>query len=360
LTARLLTAIFCAAAIVAVAGKPADAATPYVDGISDQSMPAWNGGFAESPFAAYFADRWVTDGHISYARYAVQWNVMEEASAGPSPDGDYRERLEAWYADASNLGLTLDVALTSYDGSTPSTSAQYGEQLTSLLEAFPELRYVEAWNEPNNEPYLQPRAAAGLANTAEAICRARDTCTAIVGDFLDSSNAIPYERSYERHLDPADPANWAIHPYYAVRELSEATIDAFEAGLPDAGAGAEVWFTEVGSYYCSDYDGRLEQAGEEGQEAGAYWLTHLLMPNTKPAHVFYFELLYGGDQLPPCTSTQADTSLYVPSGNAAVPARARTAAAMILGGEARLQDSAPAPASTSAALGSSSLAFLPF
>jgi len=341
-----------------------------VDGISDQSMALWDSGFADGRFAAYFADRWVANGHIAYARYVVQWDVMQEPTAGANPSGDYRERLEAWYVDASSLGLTLDVALTSYDGSTPHDAAQYGEQLDGLLDALPGVAYVEAWNEPNGSPYLAPRSSALLANAAEAICRARRTCTVIVGDLLDSSNEVAYERRYERYLDPPAPIDWGIHPYYAVRQLSEATVDAFKASLPAGGAGIAVWFTEVGAYYCSDYGAKLEQAGEERQEADAYWLTHLLMPNTRPAHVFYFELLYGEDRPPPCNPAQADTALYVPGGDRGGVPRARTAATMILGGQASPSGYVRQPAGAVAtlglpalglpALGLPALAFLPF
>jgi hypothetical protein len=331
-----------------------------VDGISDQSMALWASGFAGSRFAAYFADRWVANGHIAYARYVVQWDVMQESTAGANPGGDYRERLEAWYLDASSLGLKLDVALTSYDGSTPRNAAQYGEQLDRLLDALPGVAYVEAWNEPNGSPYLAPRSSALLANAAEAICRARRTCTVIVGDLLDSSDEVAYERSYERYLDPPAPTDWGIHPYYAVRQLSEATVAAFKASLPSGGAGIAIWFTEVGAYYCSDYGAKLEQAGEERQEVYAYWLTHLLMPNTRPAHVFYFELLYGEDRPPPCNPTQADTALYVPGGDRGGAPRARAAAAMILGGEASPSGDVQQTAGAIATLGSSALAFLPF
>jgi hypothetical protein len=331
-----------------------------VDGISDQSMALWDSGFADGRFAAYFAERWVADGHIAYARYVVQWDVMQEPTAGANPGGDYRERLEAWYLDASSLGLKLDVALTSYDGSTPADAARYAEQLDRLLDALPGVAYVEAWNEPNGSPYLAPRSSARLANAAEAICRERRTCTVIVGDLLDSSNEVSYERRYERYLDPPEPTDWGIHPYYAVRQLSEATVDAFKASLPAGGAGIDMWFTEVGAYYCSDYGAKLEQAGEERQEVDAYWLTHLLMPNTHPAHVFYFEFLYGEDQPPPCNPAQADTALYVPGGERGDAPRARAAAAMILGGEASPSGYVPQPAGAVATLGSSALAFLPF
>jgi hypothetical protein len=350
----------CAALALAPTSAPASAATPYVDGISDQSMPAWNGSFGESDFAQMFSARWVTGGHIRYARYVVQWDVMQEPTAGPSPDGDYRERLEAWYADASSLGLTLDVALTSYDGSAPSGPAQYAQQLTELLQAFPLVRYVEAWNEPNNSPYLAPPAAAGLANAAEAVCRARGACTVIVGDLLDGANEVSYEREYERYLEPADPPDWGLHPYYAVRDFSESPVQAYRRNLPGAGAGIALWFTEVGAYYCTDYGGRLEDSGEAGQEAHAYWLTHLLMPNAQPAHVFYFEFLYASNQSPPCTAAQADTSLYAPSGDPAAPVRARAAATTIYGAQAPAGGYAQPPPEAAGVLGWSAVAPLPF
>ncbi len=56
--------------------------TAYVDGISDQSLPYWDGAFPSSRFASFFADTWAAHGlspHIPLARYVVQWNVMSGA-----------------------------------------------------------------------------------------------------------------------------------------------------------------------------------------------------------------------------------------------------------------------------------------
>ena len=64
----------------------ASAGTPYVDGISDQSLPTWDGSDSDSPFAGLFATAWV--GQITLARYVLQWNAMAQDSHGPNPGGD--------------------------------------------------------------------------------------------------------------------------------------------------------------------------------------------------------------------------------------------------------------------------------
>jgi hypothetical protein len=74
------------------------AVTSYVDGISDQSLPAWDGGFEESYFAGLFDDTWVhgPGAHVDFARYVVQWNAMS---------GDYQRYLrefEVWLGDCAN------------------------------------------------------------------------------------------------------------------------------------------------------------------------------------------------------------------------------------------------------------------
>ncbi len=96
-------------------GVPAStngAATSYVDGISDQSLPAWDGNFDESWFAGLFDDTWVhgPGAHVDFARYVVQWNVM----SGDYPR--YLREFEAWLGDVASLGLTPEIALTGYDG----------------------------------------------------------------------------------------------------------------------------------------------------------------------------------------------------------------------------------------------------
>ena len=301
--------------------------TEHVDGISDQSMARWDMGFSGSYFAGYFKHKWIEEGHIRYARYVVQWNVMSESTKGPNPHGNYHEQFEAWYQDATSLGLTIDVAMFTYTGSTPETSTKYSEALSALLNAFTGIRSVEAWNEPNNSPYITPGGAAHFANKAYSLCT-KHSCTAVVGDFLDSSNSVSYETTYEKSLSPSNPPNWGIHPYRAVKEQNEAPVYELQKHLPGEGAADELWYTEIGAYRCEDYS-KLELRSEEQAEQNAFFLTHLLMVNEKALHVFYYEFLPGNREQPPCTSTQADTALYIPSTDPNAPDRPRGDAAYV-------------------------------
>ena len=199
-----------------------------MDGISDQGLMSWSGNVTDAGsstgFPAFFAGSLVGQppSHIKLARYVVQWDVMLGAG--------YQEELanlSEWYAHAVALGLTPDVALDNYnctDCSAPQSVSEYTAALEALLGAFPAIEVLEAWNEPNNThytSYLAPAQAAVLMNAADALCDSHH-CTAIAGDFLDSEpNLVEYEHEYERYLMPADPGDWGIHPYHAVKYTTE-------------------------------------------------------------------------------------------------------------------------------------------
>jgi hypothetical protein len=307
---------------VAIAGNPAWAGTTYVDGVSDQTLPVWDGSFPGSHFSGVFRNLWVgaPPSHITVARYAVQWNVM----SGGHPA--YRASYESWYDDVvSRLRLTPEVALTSYDGVVPNSSGEYQARLEQLLNLKP-IRYVEAWNEPNNRPFIPEAAAAHYANSAYSVCQSHG-CELIAGDFLDSPNMVGYEQRYKAQLNPTNPPNWGIHPYYAVKAENESTVLDFRSNLPNS--GDSIWFTEIGAYNCVHEGSR----GERQQAADASWLAKRLMPNIAPAHVFYFEFLYGYGQPPPCTQVYDDTALYVPSGDPYATDVPRAAAAFIYNGK---------------------------
>jgi hypothetical protein len=289
---------------------PAWAGTAYVDGISDQGL---DGSWAHSAPA-----------HVTLARYVVQWDVMSGAG--------YPEELanlRGWYAHATALGLTPDIALDNYNCqgcAAPQTPAQYAAALHALFRAFPRIEIVEAWNEPNDShysSYVPPALAAGFMNAAYAFCREYG-CTAVAGDLLDSeANMLEYERQYESYLQPRDPGNWGIHPYHAVKYMTAATVSGFREALPDP-ATDRIWFTEVGAYYCeagSTY-------GEGAQEQQARFLVDDLMPEFQPEHVFYYELAWRYDEPPPCADGQADTALYAARATNG-PLLARSAAGVI-------------------------------
>jgi hypothetical protein len=306
-------------------GGPAFAGGPYVDGISDQSLPYWDPEFAGSYSAGFFHDTWVAGSasHISFARYVVQWNVI------PGAHLDYLAQLEAWYRDVLDLGLTPELSLAAYDGVLPGSLSAYRAALQALLDRFPSTAYVEAWDEPNHTPGLDAGTAARYTLAAQSLCRPRG-CTVIAGNLLDAPSMTAYERRYARALYPASFADWGIHPYRAVKTRTAATVLAFRAALPHAGAGERIWFTEVGAYRCEG-GARPELLGERAQALDASWLVNRLMPAVGPAHVFYYELLFKGHRPPPCDRSDSDTALYAPADGPAPVDAPRLAAAYISG-----------------------------
>ena len=116
-----------------------------------------------------------------------------------------------------------------------------------------------------------------------------------------------------------------MHPYVAVRIHDDANLLAMLGALPNGGAGSQLWFTEVGAYYCEAGIAR----GEALQAADAEYLIRLIAnPAIAPAHVFYYGLLYKDRQPAPCDagSGDSDTELFSPDG------RPRKAAEVLLRG----------------------------
>jgi hypothetical protein len=308
-------------------------ATSYVDGISDQSLPAWDGNFEQSWFAGLFDDTWGhgPGAHVTFARYVVQWNVMS---------GDYQRYLrefEGWLGDVASLGLKPVIALTSYDGVVPGTPSEYKFELVKVLgraRALGEpIGWVEAWNEPNGQGGESAAKAAAFTNAASAPCAQEFNCTVIAGDFEDSPGVAAYEDEYVSDLAPV-PVNWGVHPYYSVEQESEAPLKTVREHLPNGGRGERIWFTEVAARKCTDFDGEIVENGEGGQARQANWLVNTLIKNARPVHVFYYELLLREGREPACATEGSDSALYVPSGDPAEPDRPRPAAAYIWGGVA--------------------------
>jgi hypothetical protein len=334
------------ASVLTPAPAPAPAgerATRSVDGISDQSLPAWDGNFDDSYFAGLFDDVWVhgPGAHVEWARYVVQWNV----TSGAYPR--YLHEFEAWLQDVASIGLKPEIALTSYDGSLPGSPSEYRDELVKILgraRALGEpVGWLEAWNEPNGQGAESAADAAAFTNAASATCGEEFGCTVIAGDFEDSPDVAAYEEEYVKDLDPV-PTNWGVHPYYSVEEESEAPFETVREHLPNGGAGERIWFTEVAARECSDFGGDLVENGEAGQAQHADWLVNTLIRNAKPVHVFYYELLLRDGLEPKCAREGSDSALYVPSDDLAEPDRPRIAAAYIWG-----DDGASAPGEPDAA-----------
>jgi hypothetical protein len=327
-TARLALCLSLASICIGAAFvcASAEAGTAYIDGISDQSMPVWDGSFPGSYFSSFFANTWVNGGHIRLARYVVQWNVMN----GSYPS--YRSSFESWLTDSTSIGLTPDVSLTSYDGTYPASSAEYKTNLEAILNQAKAMghavRYLEPWNEPNDQGNETEVAAAHFTNSAYSTCEAGYGCTVVAGNFADSPSVGGYEEQFIKNLNPV-PGIWGAHPYYSVEERSEAPLNNLVAHLPNKGAGEQLWFTEVGARNCTDFGGDYVNNGELGQAERAAWLVNTLIANRKPEHAFYYEFLLGERKQPSCISEGEDDALYNPSSDPNAPDAPRPAASYI-------------------------------
>jgi hypothetical protein len=309
-------AALCLCLWLTLAGRPARAEGARVDGVSDQSLPAWDGSFDGGPFGGLFRTYLAggADPQVRLARYVLQWNALDEPSAGQNPHGDYRERFEAWLTDVRETGLTAVVGLTSYDGIYPASVAEYTrslQQVLALAQGIGQpIAYVEPWNEPNDQGREPASKAAELANAANAVCVALTGCEVIAGDFEDTADLPDYQLAYERALT-FTPGAWGIHPYASLAAHDDTRLVRMKAELPGHGRGAQIWVTEIAVFYCR----HGELLGEARQAAdAAYLVDHLLAdPLVAPVHAFYYGLLFA-DRLPaPCARGGGDDSeLYRP------------------------------------------------
>jgi len=330
------TALGACLALSLAAVAPAHAAT--VDGISDQSLPNWDGGFGTSAFARTFRDTWVASGDIKYARYVLQWNAF--TNRAEEPYAHYAQEFERWWADVRSLNLTPVVAFynycpagrvpracaTAFPG--PPSEAAYSAAIEGVLAKFRPAA-VEAWNEPNDDEVSEAQAA-GFASAAARWC-ASNGCTPIAGDFIDAPGAAAYAARYIGDLQAAQTApiaDWGVHPYYALNSSrgggeAEAIHDELR------GVARTTWITEIGAYYC-DHGAVV---GEAQQKSRAQQLVTELAPELEASHTFYYEILRANGEQPPCESgsTQEDSALFRPDDGA------RAAASVILAG------GAPAP-----------------
>jgi hypothetical protein len=122
---------------------------------------------------------------------------------------------------------------------------------------------------------------------------------------------LAYERRYVAALT-FRPRAWGIHPYHALAERSERPLALFRSELPAGGAGAELWITEIGAFYC-----RLGHvAGEAAQAAEAAYLEQVLAgPDAAVPvdHVLYYGLSFADGAAAPCTSDGGgDSELFAP------------------------------------------------
>ncbi len=334
--------------IVALPGTAG--ASQYVEGISDQSLATWEGGYSDggyfnSSFPNFVFSSWigVPPSHIKYARYVVPWNIVDNSTS------TCFTAFSNWYHEVLSAGLIPEVALWTYPRlygakqtcspagapMLPRSTAEYAQYVgtasTALLKQFPAIKVLEAWNEPNLTGE-NPSVTAAAEYGAETARLCSGICTSVVGDLIDTNGMQSYEEQYVPLLTGfvgGDPGVWGIHPYGATNRKEVAPVTTFKAHLPGKGTSDSIYFTEVGAYYCQEKEGIEVHFTEAEQASAAEYLVTKLLPYANRA--FYYELAYGHDGLTPCMK-ESDTALYAPTGS---PARetARSAARVVFGPE---------------------------
>jgi hypothetical protein len=314
------SALLCTLALLpaAATGAASAASTQRVDGISDQGLATWDGAFDLSALGGALRPRPLlgqSGSGLTLARYAVQWDALLPEGGSTRGTASYGPRFEAWLTDAAALGLRLVLALTSYNGVHPDSTAAYATGLRALLARALALghpiAFLEPWNEPNGQGHAPAATAAAYADAAAPVC-AGAGCTVIAGDFEDRAGSAAYARAYVRSLASA-PDDWGVHPYVSVATHELAPVLALKAALPGGGAGLRTWITEVAALRCRH--GEVLGDGRQAQDAAFLVDTLAPDPAIAPVHVLYYGLLAPARTPAPCSHDGGeDGELFNPDG----------------------------------------------
>ena len=185
--------------------------------------------------AGMFTDPLFAPLRTRIARLVVPWDAMRSRD------------VRGWLAAARRAGVQPLVAFGHARGDRcpeapcrlPRVST-YRNRFRAFRRAFPWVRVITPWNEPNHasQPTAStPRRAARYYNAARRAC---GRCTLVAGDMLDAPNLPRYLARYRRAL--ARPAKvWGLHNYFD-------TTYGGTAGLRTMLRLVEgrIWLTETG------------------------------------------------------------------------------------------------------------------
>jgi hypothetical protein len=158
--------------------------------------------------------------------------------------GDF-SRYDQWMATArargSNVLLTINQHSSLSRHRLP-TLSQYRRVVRILRARYPWVRTMAAWNEANHKMqplYRKPRRAAQFYNVMRKECRG---CRVVAADVLDSSNMLPWVRTFKRHA--RSPRLWGLHSYGDTNRFRPLRTTATKQLLRSV--KGDVWLTETG------------------------------------------------------------------------------------------------------------------
>ena len=256
-------------------------------------------GLADSD-SATFSDPAYAALRVHDVRAVVPYDVALTPATAGTPAGDRRIEFDHWVDGARATGArplvtferSLDPAAFDADGRPVRPSpARYAEAMRAFLAAYPTVRDLAPWNEPNFRddtvnPFVRaPAAAARLWRTLHAACRG---CRVAAGEFAGIPGDSAYITAYRRALGRARPAIWSFHAH--------ADANAFEAGT-DRSAPAtrfflralpgRLWIDEAGAYF-RDAAGTVQ--GDIAQRDATSLLLGLARLSHRIERLYYYNL----------------------------------------------------------------------
>lgn len=216
------------------AGADAGAATaPRIDGgVEDGTFSPTCLGGSSAPDTGVLNAAAYRDKLGEVIRILVPWNIATNAVPAQWTC------LQSYLADAHADGIFVEVSLNRV---TPNSDGPSVDSYTTAVDDLARaeqanIRYLTAWNEPNNPAYLANPGAAGLAAKYFKIARAAFPGKMIGGDFA-SGVGPTFLSQYVSGIGSASlPSIWSIHPYTDVLNFE----NDMQSGDSAAAAGAAV------------------------------------------------------------------------------------------------------------------------
>lgn len=140
-------------------------------------------------------------------RILVPFNIATKRSANAF------KCLNSYLADAASFGAKVEVSLNRVaPGRRGPSLARYRTAVHALARAEgSRIRYLTAWNEPNNRHYLRGHAARRAGHFFMAAHKFFPH-KMVAGDFASGVTAA-FLSAYIKAMGHARPGIWAIHPY---------------------------------------------------------------------------------------------------------------------------------------------------
>jgi len=232
--------------------------------------PAPQYGIADQGDGSFINTALFSDLKVRWLRTVVPWDMMIATDPGNAAQ---KSTFDRWYSAIVAYNGTHDPDIkmvVSFGRSrraagknllpdpSGSSSNSYRTAVTAFRQAYPQVTYFTAWNEPNdgNQPtrISAVRAARYWVELDDQCNNTAPRCYVAAGEFVDQ-NALrfSYVDTYIRGIKNYGsrmPSNWAWHAYVAGKTGS---TSKFRSLLRRVGSRPKIWLTEQGGIMRRDF-----------------------------------------------------------------------------------------------------------